>query len=134
MPVLTAFRRAYTTAVARTQLAYHVPRNARGSIPVYTDIRNAGSRHLTLIRNIEGDANVSVLFHLIIFTLVLFSHPLTLHRSPQALAQDLQSSLHPKGSYEARRMRVHVLHNKHVALAGGLWKNEVIRWLVGRGF
>ncbi|KAI0736941.1 ribosomal protein L49/IMG2 [Fomitopsis betulina] len=108
MPVLTAFRRAYTTAVARTQLAYHVPRNARGSIPVYTDIRNAGSRHLTLIRNIEGDAN--------------------------ALAQDLQSSLHPKGSYEARRMRVHVLHNKHVALAGGLWKNEVIRWLVGRGF
>ncbi|KZT69023.1 hypothetical protein DAEQUDRAFT_670377 [Daedalea quercina L-15889] len=111
MPVPRAFAtslRAYTTAAARPQLAYSVPRNTRGSMPVFTDIRNAGTRHLTLIRNIEGNAN--------------------------ALAQDLASSLHPPGSPEAQRMRVQVLHSRHVVLSGGLWKNQVVRWLVDRGF
>ena len=37
---------------------YFVPRNTLGSIPVYTDIRNQ-NRYLTLIRNVEGDVQVS---------------------------------------------------------------------------
>jgi hypothetical protein len=40
------------------QLPYFVQRNSRGSIPVYTDIRNAGTRHLLLIRNVQGNVNV----------------------------------------------------------------------------
>lgn len=39
------------------RLAYHVPRNTRGSIPVYTDQVN--TKYLTLVRNVEGDAQVS---------------------------------------------------------------------------
>ena len=38
---------------------YYVPRNSRGSLPVYTDVRNSGGRYLVLIRNVEGDAKVS---------------------------------------------------------------------------
>ncbi|KAH9934824.1 mitochondrial large subunit ribosomal protein-domain-containing protein [Fomitopsis serialis] len=105
---LPAQLRAYTTAVAHAPPVYRVPRNTRGAMPVYTDIRNAGTRHLTLIRNIEGNAS--------------------------ALAQDLASSLHPSGSPEAQRMRVQVLHSKHVVLSGGMWKTQVVRWLVDRGF
>jgi len=100
--------RPFSTALAHAPPAYRVPRNSRGSMPVYTDIRNAGTRHLTLIRNVEGNAN--------------------------ALAQDLASSLHPSGSPEAQRMRVQVLHSKHIVLSGGMWKPHVVRWLVDRGF
>jgi len=45
-------------APSAPQLPYFVQRNSRGSIPVYTDIRNAGTRYLVLIRNVEGNANV----------------------------------------------------------------------------
>lgn len=51
------------TAVPRAdtpRLPYSVQRNSRGSIPVYTDIRNAGTRYLVLIRNIQGNVNVRV--------------------------------------------------------------------------
>jgi hypothetical protein len=37
---------------------YFIQRNSRGSVPVYTDVRNAGTRYLVLIRNIEGNVNV----------------------------------------------------------------------------
>ena len=57
-----AARRFAHTAVARdasaSQLPYLVHRNSRGSIPVYTDVRNAGTRYLVLIRNVEGNVNV----------------------------------------------------------------------------
>ncbi|KIY69774.1 hypothetical protein CYLTODRAFT_452279 [Cylindrobasidium torrendii FP15055 ss-10] len=33
---------------------YHVARNSRGSLPVYSDVRNAGSRYLVTIRNVDG--------------------------------------------------------------------------------
>lgn len=39
---------------------YVVPRNTKGKLPVYTDIRNGGTRKLLLIRNVEGDAVVSL--------------------------------------------------------------------------
>lgn len=38
---------------------YFVPRNTRGNLPVYTDVRNGGTRYLVMIRNIDGNANVS---------------------------------------------------------------------------
>ncbi|KAI0646928.1 mitochondrial large subunit ribosomal protein-domain-containing protein [Trametes meyenii] len=93
---------------AQANLLYRVSRNSRGSIPVYTDIRNGGTRHLTLIRNVEG--------------------------SVDALAQDLQRSLFPAESSEAQRMKVHTTHQRHVVLSGGRWKGEVVRWLARQGF
>ena len=38
--------------------AYYVPRNSRGNLPVYSDIKNAGSRPLVHIRNVEGNISV----------------------------------------------------------------------------
>jgi Mitochondrial large subunit ribosomal protein (Img2) len=38
--------------------SYFVPRNTRGNLPVYTDIRNGGTRYLVLVRNVDGNANV----------------------------------------------------------------------------
>lgn len=43
------------------QYPYYVPRNTRGSLPVYSDIRNNGTRVLVLIRNVEGNVEVSAL-------------------------------------------------------------------------
>ena len=40
--------------------SYFVPRNTKGNLPVYTDVRNAGGRYLVLIRNVEGNVAVSV--------------------------------------------------------------------------
>lgn len=45
----------------RPQLLYHVARNSRGSLPVYSDVRNAGSRYLVYIRNVDGNVSVSIL-------------------------------------------------------------------------
>ncbi|KAI0721643.1 mitochondrial large subunit ribosomal protein-domain-containing protein [Cerioporus squamosus] len=89
-------------------LPYLVRRNTRGSIPVYTDIRNGGTRYLVLIRNVEGNAD--------------------------ALADDLARTLFPAGSSEAERIRVQTVHQKHVVVSGGRWKYDVIRWLAQRGF
>lgn len=40
---------------------FFVPRNSNGNLPVYTDIRNGGTRILVSIRNIDGNASVSLL-------------------------------------------------------------------------
>jgi hypothetical protein len=37
---------------------YFIPRNTRGNLPVYTDIRNGGTRYLVLLRNVDGNINV----------------------------------------------------------------------------
>jgi Mitochondrial large subunit ribosomal protein (Img2) len=37
---------------------YIVPRNSRGSLPVYSDVRNGGTRYLISIRNVEGNIKV----------------------------------------------------------------------------
>ncbi|KAI9204106.1 mitochondrial large subunit ribosomal protein-domain-containing protein [Polychytrium aggregatum] len=45
-----------TEAIPKEQLAYNVKRTTvAGWLPVYSDFRNNRSRHLTLIRRIEGD-------------------------------------------------------------------------------
>ncbi|KAH9854102.1 hypothetical protein C2E23DRAFT_884208 [Lenzites betulinus] len=89
-------------------LPYRVLRNSRGSIPVYTDIRNGGTRYQVLIRNVEGNVD--------------------------ALAHDLKTSLFPAGSHEAERMRVETNRQRHVVLSGGRWKPDVLRWLAQHGF
>ena len=48
------------------QYPYYIPRNTRGSLPVYSDIRNNGTRILVQIRNVEG--NVVVMSLVISFT------------------------------------------------------------------
>jgi len=40
------------------QYPYYIPRNTRGSLPVYSDIRNNGTRILVQIRNVEGNIEV----------------------------------------------------------------------------
>lgn len=45
---------------------YFVPRNTRGSLPVYTDIRNS-NKYLTLIRNVEGNVDVSPRLILLVY-------------------------------------------------------------------
>lgn len=70
-------------------LSYHVRRNSRGSIPVYTDIRNGGSRYLVLIRNVQGNIDVRPvsLIHLAFrYTPVLTVSSIM---SPSHLAPDL---------------------------------------------
>lgn len=44
------------------QFPYALVRNSRGSLPVYSDIRNAGTRYQVQIRNVLGDANVRFFF------------------------------------------------------------------------
>ncbi|KAI0831172.1 hypothetical protein BC628DRAFT_1415713 [Trametes gibbosa] len=98
---------APSPATAAT-LPYRVLRNSRGSIPVFTDIRNGGTRYQVLIRNVEGNVD--------------------------ALAHDLRTSLFPPGSNEAERMRIETTRQRHIVLSGGRWKADVLRWLAQRGF
>lgn len=37
---------------------YFVPRNSRGSLPVYSDIRNGGTQYLISVRNVGGNIKV----------------------------------------------------------------------------
>ncbi|KAJ8581689.1 hypothetical protein M405DRAFT_832024 [Rhizopogon salebrosus TDB-379] len=87
---------------------YFIRRNSRGSLPVYTDIRNGGTRYLVSIRNVHGQIN--------------------------SLANELQQSLFKHGSPEANRLKVQVTAQRHVILSGGRWKNDVINWLMSKGF
>ncbi|KZT28503.1 hypothetical protein NEOLEDRAFT_1129312 [Neolentinus lepideus HHB14362 ss-1] len=95
-------------APVAVQYPYFLPRNSRGSIPVYTDIRNAGGRHLILIRNIEGNVN--------------------------ALAHDLRKSLFPPNSPEGARLHVEVKASKHLIITGCRSKQRVTEWFQERGF
>lgn len=45
--------------VTNVQHPYFIPRNANERLPVYSDIRNGGTRYLVLIRNVEGNVDVS---------------------------------------------------------------------------
>ncbi|KAM6500659.1 Ribosomal protein L49/IMG2 [Amanita muscaria] len=87
---------------------YFVPRNSRGNLPVYTDIRNAGTRYLVLVHNIDGNAN--------------------------SLARDLQTSLFERSSHESQRMNVEVVRGKNLIITGGRWKHHIVKWLKAKGF
>ncbi|KAI7854676.1 mitochondrial large subunit ribosomal protein-domain-containing protein [Circinella umbellata] len=47
-------KRSYTTQ--QQQLPYFISRTSNNGLPVYTDFKNGGTQHLTIIRRIEGDA------------------------------------------------------------------------------
>ena len=49
---------------SRSTRSYFVPRNTRSNLPVYSDIRNGGTRQLVLIRNVEGDISVRLVWRL----------------------------------------------------------------------
>ncbi|KAI0063479.1 hypothetical protein BV25DRAFT_435544 [Artomyces pyxidatus] len=100
--------RCLSTSQEAPRLPYFIPRNSRGSLPVYSDIRNGGTRYLISVRNVEGDA--------------------------KALADDLTSGLFGPGSAEAQRMKVQVTRSKHLTLSGGRWKHKVMEWLTAKGF
>ncbi|KAI9569065.1 ribosomal protein L49/IMG2 [Boletus coccyginus] len=87
---------------------YFVRRNSRGSLPVYSDIRNGATRYLIHIRNVQGRVN--------------------------DLAQDLQQSLFDANSPHAQRLTVKVKHQRHVVLSGGRFKRDVMAWLAAKGF
>ncbi|KAF8636508.1 hypothetical protein AX17_003322 [Amanita inopinata Kibby_2008] len=87
---------------------YFVPRNNRGHLPVYTDIRNGGTRYLVLIRNVDGNADL--------------------------LARDLTDSLFEQDTPESERMKIDIVRGKNLIITGGRWKNRVAEWLQARGF
>lgn len=86
--------------------SYFVPRNANGNLPVYSDIRNNGTRYLVLIRGVDGKA--------------------------QALAQELRTSFCKSSS--GKLPKVGIEHGKNIVITGKVEKNEVIEWLKIRGF
>ncbi|KAG6334557.1 hypothetical protein ID866_4533 [Astraeus odoratus] len=94
--------------LSSTQPPYFVRRNSRGSLPVYTDIRNGRTRYLIQIRNVEGQV--------------------------QALANELRASLFQADSLEAAKLRIRVHDQRHVLLSGGRWKADVMSWLAAKGF
>jgi large subunit ribosomal protein L49 len=53
-----AAARTYSTATLPAT-PYIVERTANGSLPVYSDVRNGGTSHTTLVRKIRGDIEVS---------------------------------------------------------------------------
>ncbi|KAG7086596.1 hypothetical protein E1B28_002541 [Marasmius oreades] len=106
-PQISALRNLHSQHRAAQPL-YSLKRTQHGSLPVYSDIRNGGSRYLLYIRNVDGDA--------------------------QALSKDLSSSLFPSGSPEAASLKIHTQRSRHVVIQGGRWKNQVMDWLSQRGF
>ncbi|KAJ3728745.1 hypothetical protein EV361DRAFT_926803 [Lentinula raphanica] len=89
---------------------YFVPRNSNGSLPVFTDVRNGGTRLLLTIRNIDGNIPV--------------------------LAKDLSDSLSSTGSPEASTLKFRVQNGKHLIIQGGSGrlKHNIIDWLMRKGF
>jgi large subunit ribosomal protein L49 len=51
----------------------------------------------------------------------------------QTLAEDLTSGLLEKGSPNATRMKV-MVKQRQLVLQGGYWKNDVMEWLIAKGF
>ncbi|KAF8630427.1 hypothetical protein AX15_002975 [Amanita polypyramis BW_CC] len=90
------------------QHPYFISRNTRGNLPVYTDIRNGGTRYLLLIRNVDGNANL--------------------------LAKDLTGSLFERNTPESQRMKIEIVRGKSLVITGGRWKNRIVEWLKAKGF
>ncbi|KAG6820558.1 hypothetical protein H0H93_015078 [Arthromyces matolae] len=95
-------------ATSTLRYPYFVNRNSRGNLPVYSDIRNGGTRYVVVVRQIDGN--------------------------PDALASDIQRNLFPKDSPEASRIQVKVQPTKHIFITGGRWRNEVTQFLQEKGF
>ncbi|KAG1736712.1 ribosomal protein L49/IMG2 [Suillus lakei] len=105
---MSSLKQLVTATAPATRYPYYIRRNSRGSLPVYSDIRNGGTRYLVSIRNVQGQIN--------------------------SLANDIKQSLFTHDSKEASRIKVQVIAQRHLVLSGGRWKNNVINWLVSKGF
>ncbi|KAF8479190.1 hypothetical protein DFH94DRAFT_44994 [Russula ochroleuca] len=84
---------------------YIVPRNSRGSLPVYSDVRNGGTQYLISIRNVEGNI--------------------------KALADELLRDLSDPGSAP---IKARITRSNHLVLSGLRRKHAVSDWLVRHGF
>ncbi|PAV23565.1 mitochondrial large ribosomal subunit [Pyrrhoderma noxium] len=107
-PSIATRQLATNTASSLRHLPYSVPRNSNGSLPVYSDIRNGGSRYLILLKNIKGDINT--------------------------LRNDLASSLFEPGSDQTARLKAVIHRQDTIILTGGRWKQNVMDWLQQKGF
>lgn len=58
LPRLSTLLAHNTPAQQPASFPYFVARSTRGNLPVYSDIRNAGSRYFILIKNVDGNAKV----------------------------------------------------------------------------
>lgn len=114
---------------------YYVPRNTQGSLPVYSDIRNNGTRIQVLIRNVEGNVEVRAVPRLLLHRVLLMTFPLARASSisilSQALAKDLTEAFASRP--DAQRMKV-LVKPRQLVLQGGYWKTDIMQWLVQRGF
>ncbi|OBZ75232.1 hypothetical protein A0H81_04430 [Grifola frondosa] len=108
---------------AQNRLAYAVPRNSRGSLPVYTDIRNGGTNRFTLLTHIVGDRDVRLSLSSFLPCLTLTGPSLL----PQALLRDLESER------VAGDVRYSIFGRDQIRISG-FHKNELIAWLAKRGF
>ncbi|OCB84189.1 hypothetical protein A7U60_g8865 [Sanghuangporus baumii] len=140
-------------------LAYFISRNTRGSLPVYTDTRNGGTRYLVLVRNIRGNIHVRVPFHFntspfvshsmiflpgsfsLRFALLLLVHYYVCldyigngNNTIQSLRDDLASSLFPANSEQAARLKAEIARPDTLVVTGGRWKHDVMDWLRRKGF
>ncbi|KAL0079812.1 mitochondrial large subunit ribosomal protein-domain-containing protein [Phycomyces blakesleeanus] len=93
----------FSSTVA-TPAPYFISRTANQGLPVYTEIKNGGTQKLTIVRRIEGDAEV--LMHEI---RVLF----------------------PK---DAPKNIVRVNPTNNQVIIKGIHGNEIKQWLIEKGF
>lgn len=127
-PSFTVAKDAAPSPSLSRNSTYFVPRNMNGNLPVYTDNRNGETRYLVIIRNVDGNANVCSLLR---FTLLIASGT----RLPQQdLAKDIAKTLFDPASPEATRIQTLVKRSLHVVIQGGRWKNQVLEWLMKKGF
>ncbi|KAH9998159.1 hypothetical protein BJV74DRAFT_240300 [Russula compacta] len=87
---------------------YFVPRNSRGSFPVYSDVRNGGTQYLISIRNVEGNL--------------------------KALADDLLGDLSDPKSPVPTLIKARITRSNHLVLSGLRRKHAVLDWLVRHGY
>jgi large subunit ribosomal protein L49 len=119
----TSLRRFASSGRPHKKPRYFIPRNANGNLPVYTDIRNNGTRDFTLIRNVQGEAYVSPFNS---------TSPLFLP-SAQVLATDIRITLF-RCANPAKAVAKVETNGQEIVITGAKWKPDIIKWLEARGF
>lgn len=99
------------------------------SLPVYSDIRNGGSRQEVLIRKVRGDLGVSLMgiYAVSVLNIVLWCVSL------QALAQDIRTTF---GTQQTSKLRITVKSNNGSVVIGGQGApavHEIKDWLAAQG-
>jgi len=107
---------------------YFVPRNSRGSLPVYSDVRNGGTQYLISVRSVQGNIKVC--------DPVPHDRSLShLPSSQKALSDDLLRDLSdPKSTTESSLIKARITRSKQLVLSGLRRKHAVLDWLVRQGF